>query len=341
MKILENISLKPYNTFGIEARARYFIEVTSVDMLRNALNLQGYPAPFVLSGGSNVLITGDLNALVLYINIRGIRIVCENDNEALVCAMAGENWHQLVMWCLGRDLGGIENLSLIPGRTGTTPIQNIGAYGVEIKDVFESCEALEIATGNLATFTAADCGFGYRNSFFKGAGKGKYIITSVTLRLTKGEHQLNTAYGAIEAELRENSCTNPGITDISLAVIAIRKSKLPDPEVLGNSGSFFKNPVLSREAFERFNKAHPNAPFFHSTEDTFKVPAGWLIEQCGFKGKRFGDAGVHEKQALVLVNYGNASGSELLQLARKIQQAVYNTYGLQLEPEVNIIGPEG
>jgi UDP-N-acetylmuramate dehydrogenase len=340
VKILENISLKPYNTFGIEASARYFIEVNSVDMLREALNLKGYPAPMILSGGSNILITGDLDALVLHINIRGVRIIREDEKQVVVCAMAGENWHQLVLWCLEHDFGGIENLSLIPGRTGTAPIQNIGAYGVEIKDVFDSCEALETATGKLITFSAAECDFGYRSSFFKGAGKGKYIITSVNLRLTKNEHHLNTAYGAIEAELRASGCTNPGIGDVSRAVVAIRRSKLPDPNSLGNSGSFFKNPVLVREQFEKFNKAHPQAPFFHNTETTFKVPAGWLIEQCGFKGKRFGDAGVHDKQALVLVNYGKASGSEVLALARKIQMAVYSTYGLQLEPEVNIIGPE-
>jgi UDP-N-acetylmuramate dehydrogenase len=185
VKILENISLKPYNTFGIEASARYFIEVNSVDMLREALNLKGYPAPMILSGGSNILITGDLDALVLHINIRGVRIIREDEKQVVVCAMAGENWHQLVLWCLEHDFGGIENLSLIPGRTGTAPIQNIGAYGVEIKDVFDSCEALETATGKLITFSAAECDFGYRSSFFKGAGKGKYIITSVNLRLTK------------------------------------------------------------------------------------------------------------------------------------------------------------
>ena len=252
--------------------------------------------------------------------------------------MAGENWHQFVLWTLERNFGGLENLSLIPGNCGTAPIQNIGAYGVELKDVFESCEAMEISSGKLHRFTAAECAFGYRDSYFKGVGKGRYIITSVNLLLSKKNHKLRTSYGAIEAELQRNGIGQPTIRDVSRAVINIRQSKLPDPAVLGNSGSFFKNPVLEAADFKRFSEAHPEAPSYPAAADTFKVPAGWLIEQCGFKGKRIGDAGVHQQQALVLVNYGNASGQEILDLARMIQQAVEKRFGIGLVPEVNILG---
>lgn len=337
MNIQENISLKSYNTFGIDAKARFFIEINGLAQLQKVLELEAYPKKFIISGGSNMLLTKDIDALVMHINLKGITVVEENEDEVVVKAMAGENWHELVLWSLDNGYGGLENLSLIPGNTGTAPIQNIGAYGVELKDVFVSCSAMEIESGNLIAFDAKDCEFGYRDSIFKNDAKDKYIITSVNLKLTKKNHDLNTGYGAIEGELKQNGIVYPTIQDVSNAVIAIRQSKLPDPKELGNSGSFFKNPVISKKNLEKLKKAHPNIPSYSMDKDQFKVPAGWLIEQCGFKGKRYGDAGVHEKQALVLVNYGNATGGEILELAQLIHQEVDSKFKIRIHPEVNII----
>ncbi|WP_420602484.1 UDP-N-acetylmuramate dehydrogenase [Flagellimonas sp.] len=337
MNIQENISLKAYNTFGIDVKAKFFIEINGLAQLQKVLELKAYPQKFVVSGGSNMLLTKDVDALVIHINLRGITIVDENEDEVVIKVMAGENWHELVLWSLDQGYGGIENLSLIPGNTGTAPIQNIGAYGVELKDVFESCTAMEIATGELVEFDTEACEFGYRDSIFKNDAKDKYIITSVNLKLTKRDHQINTGYGAIEDELKKNGIVYPTIQDVSNAVIAIRQSKLPDPKELGNSGSFFKNPVVSKKTFEKIKKVHPEVPSYEVDKNQFKIPAGWLIEQCGFKGKRFGDAGVHEKQALVLVNYGNAAGSEILELAQLIHQEVDRKFKIRIHPEVNII----
>ena len=337
MNIQENISLKPYNTFGIDAKAKYFVEITGLAQLQKVLELKAYPERFIISGGSNLLLTKDIDALVIYINLKGKTIVEEDESTVEIKAMAGENWHELVLWTLEKGYGGLENLSLIPGNTGTAPIQNIGAYGVELKDVFVSCAAMEIATGELVSFDLPACEFGYRDSIFKRKAKNKYIITSVNLKLTKRNHVLNTGYGAIEAELKEKGIVYPTMRDISNAVIAIRQSKLPDPNILGNSGSFFKNPVISKKKLDKILKRYPKAPHYDTGKDTYKVPAGWLIEQCGFKGKRFGDAGVHEKQALVLVNYGSATGKELLELASRIQREVSEKFGIAIEPEVNII----
>jgi len=337
VNIQENISLKPYNSFGLEAKARFFVEVTGPVQLQKVLELEAYTKKFILGGGSNMLLVKDVDALVIHIAMKGIQIVEEDENYVEVKAMAGENWHDLVLWCLDRDYGGLENLSLIPGQVGTAPIQNIGAYGVELKDVFVSCEAMEVKTGELLAFDGQDCQFGYRDSIFKQGAKDRYIISSVTLRLTKRDHRLHTNYGAIETQLRERGIVYPTIRDISDVVIAIRSQKLPDPKVLGNSGSFFKNPVVARKAFDKLQKQNPELPFYELEGDRFKIPAAWLIEQCGFKGKRFGDAGVHEKQALVLVNYGQASGREILELAQKIQGEVKRKFGLELRPEVNII----
>ncbi len=338
MNVQQQFSLKGYNTFGIDAKARYFVDIHTVEELREALLLEGYPEILILGGGSNMLITGDLDALVLHINLKGIGVVRENANEVVIRAMAGENWHKLVLWTLDQGYGGLENLSLIPGNTGTAPIQNIGAYGVELKDTFESCEALEIATSEIVQFSREDCRFGYRDSFFKNEGKGRFILTSVSMRLTKKDHPLHTSYGDIAAELLRQGIQKPTIRDVSNAVIAIRKYKLPDPGEIGNSGSFFKNPVLNHADFMDFQKDHPVAPFYKVSDDSFKVPAGWLIEQCGFKGKRFGDAGVHARQALVLVNYGNATGQEILELSQKIREEVYRKFAIRITPEVNIIG---
>ncbi len=338
MQVQENIALKSYNTFGIDAKAKFFCEINSIEDLAKALRLEGYPDILILSGGSNMLITKDIEALILHINIKGITVITEGENHVILKVMAGENWHQLVLWTLKHNYGGLENMSLIPGNTGTAPIQNIGAYGVELKDSFESCEAMEIATQQIRTFSKDDCQFGYRDSYFKNEGKGKYIITGVNLRLTKSNHTLNTTYGAIEAQLEKNRIDDPSIKDISNAVIAIRQSKLPDPSELGNSGSFFKNPVVSKSEFEKFSAAHPEAPFYKVSEENYKIPAGWLIEQSGYKGKRFGDAGVHKNQALVLVNHGNATGEDILNLAYEIINNVNKKFGILISPEVNIIG---
>lgn len=337
MEIKENISLKSYNTFGIDVKAKHFVEVTGLAQLAGLLKLSAYPDRFIISGGSNMLLTNDIDALVMHINLKGIRVVEENEETVVLKIMAGENWHDLVLWTLNEGYGGLENLSLIPGNTGTAPIQNIGAYGVELKDVFVSCEAMNIQTQDLEAFTKEDCQFGYRDSIFKNEVKGKYIITSVKLRLTKKNHVLHTLYGAIEQELKEMDVISPTIKDVSKAVISIRSQKLPDPKEIGNSGSFFKNPVISKKTFEKFRKKNPDAPFYEMENKEYKIPAGWLIEQCGFKGKRIGDAGVHEKQALVLVNYGNATGMEILELAEKIQEEVKEKFGIHLSPEVNII----
>lgn len=320
-------------------QATHFIEINSVDTLRQVLLSEEYPQKFILSGGSNILLTASLPYLVLYINIKGIRVLWEDSDQVALKVMAGENWHDLVLWTLEQDYGGLENLSLIPGSVGTAPIQNIGAYGVEIRDVFESCEAMEMSTGLLQRFGKAQCRFGYRDSYFKNEGKGKYVITSVNLILSKKNHRINTSYGAITKELESHKISEPTIRDVSDAVIRIRQSKLPDPKVLGNSGSFFKNPVLSSESFSKFSEKFPEAPYYKAADGTYKVPAGWLIEKCGFKGKRYGDAGVHKDQALVLVNYGSASGAEIMELANTIQKEVHNTYGIELIPEVNIIRP--
>lgn len=337
MNIQHNISLKKYNTFGIDAKARHFTSVSGTDELLEILRNPGYPDKFVLGGGSNILLTGDINALVIHMNIRGISVIHENENYVFVQAGAGENWHKFVLWTLERGYGGLENLSLIPGNVGTAPIQNIGAYGVELKDVFKECKAVEIASGNIKTFSSEDCSFGYRDSVFKREAKGKYIITNVTVKLTKDKHNIRTDYGAIRSRLGELGIEAPTIRDISNAVIFIRRDKLPDPEKIGNSGSFFKNPVIPVEDFEKLELQYPEIPHYPVSDSHVKVPAGWLIEQCGFKGRRFGDAGIHAKQALVLVNYGNATGKEIWKLAQAIRETVHEKFGISIEPEVNIL----
>jgi UDP-N-acetylmuramate dehydrogenase len=273
---------------------------------------------------------------VVFLNTRGIEVVDKKKARVLVKAQAGENWHNFVIWCLAHDFGGLENLSLIPGNVGTTPMQNIGAYGVEIKDRFHSLEALEISSGEIRTFFAKDCAFGYRESVFKHELKGKFIILNVTFELTTTDHLIHDSYGAIRDQLALMGIVDPEIKDISQAVVAIRRSKLPDPKKIGNSGSFFKNPVISRDHFTKIKAQYPEAPFYQLSDEWVKVPAGWLVEQCGFKGKRFGDAGVHKDQALVLVNYGNARGKEILDLAILIQATVQKTFDIELEMEVNI-----
>lgn len=335
MNIQENISLKEYNTFGIDVNAKRFVSITSVYQLQQLIKEE--KDIFLISGGSNMLLTKDIETLVVHINFKGISIDQQNHNDVYITVNAGENWHEFVLWCVSLNYGGLENLSLIPGNVGTCPIQNIGAYGVEVKDTITKVEAIEIKTGKLVSFSAEECQFGYRNSIFKNKAKGKYILTSVSFKLTKNNHKLNTSYGAIESELSSKGITNPTIKDISDAVITIRQSKLPDPKEIGNSGSFFKNPVISKEHFEKLQKNYPDIPSYVISDTEIKVPAGWLIEQSGFKGKRFGNYGVHEKQALVLVNYGDASGKKIYELAQKIQRTIKDTFDINLEIEVNII----
>jgi UDP-N-acetylmuramate dehydrogenase len=333
--IQENISLKKYNTFGIDVSARRFISITSFYELQQLLKTE--KDFFLISGGSNMLLTKDIESLVVHIDIKGISIDRQEDTSVYLTVNAGENWHEFVVWCIAENYGGLENLSLIPGNVGTCPIQNIGAYGVEVKDTITKVEALEIETNKLVSFSNEACNFGYRNSIFKNDARGKYILTSVSFKLTTKEHQLTTSYGAIENELANHNVKTPTLKNISDAVIAIRKSKLPDPNKIGNSGSFFKNPVISKTQFLELQKENPNAPNYIISETAVKVPAGWLVEQAGFKGKRFGDAGVHKKQALVLVNYGNATGHEVFQLAEKIQKKVLKKFRISLEIEVNVV----
>ena len=337
LQIQNNVSLKAYNTFGIDVKAKYFASINSVEELLEALKQNRISERFILGGGSNLLLTKDIDALVLHINLKGIEIVSQNGDKVLVKAAAGENWHEFVLWCLDHDFGGIENLSLIPGNVGTAPIQNIGAYGVELKDVFVSCDAIDINTLELISFSKDDCKFGYRNSIFKNVAKGKYIITSVTLQLSANNHELNMSYGAIASEIKKNNINSPCIKDISNTVIHIRQSKLPDPSKIGNSGSFFKNPVISVDSYEKLKQNFTDLPGYPVSDTEAKVPAGWLIETAGFKGKRFDTYGVHKDQALVLVNYGNATGKAIMELSILIQNTVERIFGIKLEAEVNII----
>lgn len=331
----KNISLKPFNTFGIDVLAENFAEIDSVRSLKKIIAV--HKDLFVLSGGSNILLTRNIKKPVIFINTKGIEVLKESNNTVYVKAQAGENWHGFVCWCISKNFGGLENLSLIPGNVGTSPMQNIGAYGVEIKDTFESLEAMEISSGKIRRFNAADCSFGYRESVFKNELRNQFIILNVTFRLTRTQHTIQDSYGAIRDQLKKLGVQHPGIRDISEAVIAIRQSKLPDPNEIGNSGSFFKNPVISKNSFLDLLSIYPDAPHYQVSEELVKVPAGWLVEACGFKGKRFGDAGVHEKQALVLVNYKDATGQEILNLATEIQKAVLDKFDIELDMEVNII----
>ena len=337
MTIQNNFSLKKYNTFGIEAKAKQFVAVHSLEDLKTVLQQHQSEPKFILGGGSNMLLTQDSQALVIHIDLKGKKVVKEDGDFVWVECLAGENWHEFVLWTIDQNFGGLENMSLIPGNVGTTPVQNIGAYGTEIKDTFVSCDAMTIATQEMKTFSKEDCHFGYRESIFKHEAKDQFIITSVIFKLTKRNHKINTSYGDITKELEKQNVVTPTLKDISNAVIAIRQSKLPDPKELGNSGSFFKNPILLKSDFEPIHTKFPEMKYYEISETEVKVPAGWLIEQAGFKGKRFGDAGIHKNQALVLVNYGNATGQEILNVSKDIQKTVLDRFGIAIEAEVNII----
>lgn len=337
MQIQHNFSLKNYNTFGIEAKAKQFVAVHNLDELQAVLKNHSSEKKFILGGGSNMLLTQDINALVIHIDLKGKKIIKEDDDFVWVESQAGENWHEFVLWTIDQNFGGLENMSLIPGNVGTTPVQNIGAYGAEIKDTFVSCDAMNIETQEVKTFTKDECKFGYRESIFKQEAKDKFIITSVIFKLKKHSHIINIDYGDIKAELSKNNVNNPTIKDVSNAVIAIRNTKLPNPKELGNSGSFFKNPVISKELFEKVQAKFPEVKHFEVSPTEVKVPAGWLIENAGLKGYRNGYAGVHKNQALVLVNYGNATGQDILNLSKYVQKTVFDKYGIAIEAEVNVI----
>ncbi|MUP46788.1 UDP-N-acetylmuramate dehydrogenase [Gramella sp. BOM4] len=337
MRILRNFSLKNHNTFGIDAKADRFVSVKSIKELQSILRNNYSSELFILGGGSNMLLTGDIHKTVVHIGLKGKEVLQQTEEEVIIEAAAGENWHDLVLWTLEQGFGGLENLSLIPGNVGTAPIQNIGAYGVELKDHFASCKAMNVQTLQEKEFSLTECDFGYRNSVFKNQLKGQYIITSVKFRLSRKDHKLRIDYGAIRSELESEGISTPTIKDVSNAVIKIRQTKLPDPKELGNSGSFFKNPVIPKQQFDRIVEKHPEIPSYPVSETEVKIPAGWLIDQAGLKGYREGDAGIHQRQALVLVNHGNATGKEILHLSRKIQQEIKEKFGIELEAEVNII----
>lgn len=337
MQIEENVSLKPFNTFGIDAKARYFSAFRSEFELEETLVSKPPVQPvFILGGGSNILLTGDFNGLVLKNEIKGIEEIKEDENYVYVKAGAGENWHAFVQYCIKHNFAGVENLSLIPGNVGASPMQNIGAYGVEIKDVFYDLEAYHVEENKCYTFSLNDCEFGYRDSIFKRKYKDRFVILNVTLRLRK-KPVFHTQYGAIKDELQKMGIQDLSIQAISQAVINIRTSKLPDPAIIGNAGSFFKNPSVLQEQFLKIKENFPNVVAYPNNDGSIKLAAGWMIEQCGWKGVRKGDAGCHSNQALVLVNYGHATGKEIYSLSQEILDSVKEKFGVTLEREVNVI----
>ena len=338
MNIIENYPLLKLNTFGVDVKAKYFTSINTINELieLTKTNLFKDLELLILGGGSNILFTKDFDGLVILNNIKGKEIIDQNQQSIFLKIGAGENWHELVMYCVDNGWGGIENLSLIPGNTGTAPMQNIGAYGVEIKETFIELEALEISSGKIVKFNNSDCEFGYRESVFKNKMKNQYIILNITLELKKNP-VLNINYGDVKAILESQNIKNPGIKEVSNAIISIRQSKLPDPKKIGNSGSFFKNPIVSLNQLELIKKKYPNVVNYEINENEFKIAAGWLIERAGWKGKKFNNYGVHEKQALVLVNYGLANGMEIFELSEKIILDIKDKFGITLEREVNII----
>ncbi|MBP7810548.1 MAG: UDP-N-acetylmuramate dehydrogenase [Bacteroidia bacterium] len=337
-QILENVNLKHLNTFGIEAYSKYYTEINSINDFQELLQNKTFvnSDKLIVGGGSNMLFTKNFEGIVLKNNLKGIKVVKEDAEFVEVQSAAGEVWHDFVMWCIDKNYGGLENLSLIPGCVGASPMQNIGAYGVEIKDVFSELEAIEIETGKKQIFNKAQCKFGYRESVFKHELKNKFIITAVTFRLAK-KPIVNTSYGAISSELETMGVKTPGIKDVSQAVINIRSSKLPDPKVIGNAGSFFKNPEVEKSVFQSLKIRFPSLVAYEMENGKYKLAAGWLIEKSDLKGFVSGNAAVHDKQALVLVNKGKASGSEIFALSEHVLQTVFSKFGIKLEREVNII----
>lgn len=336
MVILENQSLLPYNTFRIDVQARYFADISNREDLKELAGSSWVRSMLLIGGGSNILLTKNYDGLVAMVNLRGIEKTREDADHVWIKAMAGEVWHRLVMFCVEHGYGGIENLSLIPGCVGAAPIQNIGAYGVELSETFENLTAVDLATGKEEVFDRQGCRFGYRDSVFKRELKGRFCITSVLLRLTR-EHTFHTSYGAIQETLGGMGVKELSLRAVSDAVIAIRRKRLPDPAVTGNAGSFFKNPVVAAGAANDLTENHPGMPVYPSGEGTVKLSAGWLIEQCGWRGRRMGNAGSPQQHALTLVNYGGATGAEIRDLAMAIREDVHRKFGILLEPEVNIL----
>ena len=338
MNIIENYPLLKLNTFGVDVKAKYFTSINTINELIELTKTNVFKdlELLILGGGSNILFTKDFDGLVILNNIKGKEIIDQNQQSIFLKIGAGENWHELVMYCVDNGWGGIENLSLIPGNTGTAPMQNIGAYGVEIKETFVELEALEISSGKIVKFNNSDCEFGYRESVFKNKMKNQYIILNITLELKKNP-VLNINYGDVKAILESQNINNPSIKEVSNTIISIRQSKLPDPKIIGNSGSFFKNPIVSLNQLEFIKKKYPNVVNYKINENEFKIAAGWMIERAGWKGKKFNNYGVHEKQALVLVNYGLANGMEIFNLSEEIILDIKDKFGITLEREVNII----
>lgn len=337
MEIQHNISLQAFNTFGLDAKANHFVVIRELEQLKAVLQTEEFRIKHLFLGsGSNMLLTQDFDGIVVKNELKGIQVISENQEEVIIEVQSGEIWHELVLHTISKGWGGIENLSLIPGTVGAAPIQNIGAYGVELKDCFDSLTAVDLTDGSEKQFKLEDCEFGYRMSVFKGIHKGKYFIASVRLKLQK-QAKTNIRYGAISSVLEERGIESPTIKDVSDAVISIRSSKLPDPKEIGNSGSFFKNPVIPKSQFDLLAQKFENIVHYPVDENNVKVPAGWLIEQCGWKGKKVGNTGSHKDQALVLVNYGNAKGSEIHQLSKDIQKSVLDKFGIAIEAEVNIL----
>ena len=334
-----NVNLRPYNSFGFDAIAKYFVEINTIDDLQTLIQsgvLQKHKT-LILSGGNNILFQKDVfDGLVVYINTKGIDIPREDENEVVVRAQAGEDWPDFVRFCVGKGWHGLENLAHIPGKVGAAPVQNIGAYGMELKDSFLQCKALDLTTGETKVFTQENCRFGYRESIFKHELKGQYVITSVDFLLKKNA-PLNLEYGNIKAYLEQNGIGSPSLQQLHDAICAIRDAKLPDMKQIGSAGSFFKNPVISIEQFEALQQQYPNIPHYPDTEGMVKVPAGWLIEQAGWKGWRDEHVGVYDKQALVLVHYGGGKGQDIVELAHKIQDSVEKKFGIRISPEVNFV----
>ena len=338
-EISQNVSLQSMNTLGVHAVASSLVTIRSTDDLISLHQSEFFERdlPFVLGGGSNILFKNDITKPILKMSISGVDIVEIKDREIFIKIGAGEIWHDFVSWAVLHGYGGTENLALIPGTVGAAPIQNIGAYGVELKDIFESLEIFDMQTGSIKTFTEKDCRFGYRDSIFKHELKGKIIVTSVTLRLRRKDHQINDSYTSLRNYLIEKNIKNPTISDIYHAVVSIRKSKLPDPASLGNAGSFFKNPIVEKSVFERMKNEFQEVPHFVVDKNSVKIPAGWLIEKAGWKGRRVGNVGTYENQALVIVNHGNATGDEIFRHAKSIQNSVKEIFGINLMPEVNVV----
>lgn len=335
----KGVDLSEYNTMGVSAKAQHFLEITDKNQLNHLADSGFFDCEneFLFGGGSNILLKADLNRPVLHMAITGIEVLDESQNEIIVQFGAGEEWHSVVEWAVERNYGGIENLALIPGTTGAAPIQNIGAYGAELSDTFEKLEYFDTETNVFQTLTKEECYFGYRDSIFKRELKGRAIIASVTLKLAKSGHVVNSSYASLKSYLEEKEIYSPGIRDVFDAVVAVRKSKLPDPGLYGNAGSFFKNPVITNEIHQKLKESYPDMPSYQLENSYFKIPAGWLIDYAGWRGKKVGNVGCYENQALVIVNHGGATGKEIFEFAMKVQKSVKDLFSIELVPEVNII----